>query len=379
MAAACGGTSTPGQAPAIASAPASAAAASGAAKPQGWDDLVAAANKEGAVSVYASQGSTYREMDVNTFQQAFPGIKVDAIFVSSAERLSRITLERQANKYLADVWISGTSDIVVTAKEAHLVQPLKPFLTLPEVVDESAWLDNRLWWSDASEPYVALEFEGGVVPIVFVNPKLVDPKQFTSYQDLLDPKWKGKIVATDIRNPGKGADPARFMYKNPQLGPPYLTRLFSEMQIKLSDDQRQLVDWVSTGAYPVGMFLAASEVLPAIKQGLSIAGVPADQFKEGGSIGPGAGAVAIVDKAPHPNAAKLYVNWLLSKAGQSAWQRITGGNSLRIDIPKDGLDPLQVPKPGVKYTPTGTEDYGRLQTGVIKQLIDDAVKKGGQA
>ncbi len=353
--------------------PSAGSSASG--KPSEWDALVEAAKKEGSVTVYASQGAAYRQMDVLAFENAYPGMKVDAIFVASNERISRLSLERQAGKYLADLWISGTSDTVTTVKDAGYLQPLKPQLMLPEVLDENAWLQHRLWWADGTEPFTTLQFAGVVNPILFVNPKLVDPGSFTSYWDLLDPKWKGKIVATDVRNPGKGADPTRFVYNNPALGPTFLTRLFSEMDIKLSDDQRQLTDWIAQGTYPLGVFLAASEVTVAIKQGLSIAIVPAEQFKEGASIGPGAGAVAMVDRAAHPNAAKLYVNWLLSRQGQEAWQRIVGDPSLRIDIPKTGLNPQTVPKEGVTYTATGTEDYARLQNGVIRGLIDDALKK----
>ncbi len=372
MTAACGGQAAPSAFSVGASSP---AAGSAAAKPGDWDQLLAAARKEGAVSIYASQGSNYRKMDVEAFQQAIPGITADAIFVSSAERVSRLNLERQAGRYLADVWISGTSDTVTTVKDAHLTQPLKDQLVLPEVLDPSKWFQNRLWWADSAEPFTTLEYVGDVNPVVFANPKLVDIKSLTSYMDLLDPKWKGKIASTDIRNPGKGADQARFVFKNPELGAPFLTRLFGEMNVKLSDDQTQLINWVAQGVYPIGVFLSVSEAQPAIKQGLDIAIVPAEQFREGASIGPGAGAVAIIDKAPHPNAAKVYVNWLLSKAGQTAWQRIVGDNSLRTDISKDGVEPLLVPKEGGKYAATGTEEYGRLQNSAIRGLIDDAVKR----
>lgn len=370
----CGGQAAPGN-PTSGSSAGTSSATSPAAAANSLDQLAEAARKEGNITVYASVGTTYRQMDVDAFQQAFPGMTVDAIFVSSAERMSRINLERQAGKYLADVTISGTSDLVTTLKDANILQPLKPFLALPEVTTEANWLQSKLWWSDSAEPYTTLEFEGNVNPIMFVNPKLVDPNQFKSYWDLLDPKWKGKMVSTDIRNPGKGADPARFTYKNPDLGAPFLTRLFSETNVKLSDDQTQMVNWVAQGTYPIGLFLSTTEALLGKKQGLDIVPVPPEQFKEGADLGPGAGAVAVFDKAPHPNAAKLYVNWLLSKQGQMTWQRIIGDPSLRIDIPKDGLEPSVVPKPDVKYTATGTEEYGRLQSSVMRKLIDDAVNK----
>ncbi|HLG73843.1 MAG TPA: extracellular solute-binding protein, partial [Chloroflexota bacterium] len=335
-----------------------------------------AAKAEGTVVIYGPPGTGYRQMLVTDFEQTHPGIKVDAIFVPPTERMSRVSLERQAGRYLADLWISGTTPSVTDAKDAHFTQPLKPQLMLPEVVDESLWFQHKLWWADAEEPDTVLMFVGSVLPIMYVNSKMVDPRQFSSYWDLLDPKWKGKIASTDVRNPGPGAAPARFMFKQPQLGPNFFTRLFGEMDVKLSQDQRQLVDWVSQGTYPIGLFMSQNEVDLAAKQGLPIATVPAEQFKEGATIGPANGAVAMLDRAPHPNAAKLYLNWLLSREGQIAWQRDIGDNSFRTDIPKDGVNPLVIPKVGVDYVNSGTEDFSRsFSPSTLSKPIDEGLKK----
>jgi iron(III) transport system substrate-binding protein len=221
-------------------------------------------------------------------------------------------------------------------------------------------------------------FAGSDQPVIYVNSRLADPKAFTSYQDLFDPKWKGKIAATDVRNPGPGAAPARFMFKQPDLGPPFFTRLFAEMNVKLSDDQRQLIDWVGQGTYPIGLWLSQNEVDLAVKQGLPIGTVPAEQLKEGASIGPANGAVAMLDRAPHPNAAKFYLNWLLSRDGQIAWQHDVGDNSMRIDVPKNDLNPLVVPKDGVNYLNAGGEDFSRaFSPSTLRQPIDDGLKKAG--
>src|SRR5712692_5164267 len=121
-------------------------------EPAGWDSLVEAANKEGTVVIYAQPGTTYRQAIVAAFEKSYPGIKADAVFVLPAERLSRLTLERQAGRYLADLWIGGTTDAVITLKEGGIDVPLRSQLVLPEVVDESAWFDHRLWWADSAEP-----------------------------------------------------------------------------------------------------------------------------------------------------------------------------------------------------------------------------------
>ena len=75
-------------------------------------------------------------------------------------------------------------------------------------------------------------------------------------------------------------------------------------------------------------------------QGLPVDWFKPDHLKEGTYITGGSGGVALINKAPHPNAAKVGLNWLLSREGQMAYQRLfTQGNdgpdSMRIDIPKE--------------------------------------------
>jgi iron(III) transport system substrate-binding protein len=246
-------------------------------------------------------------------------------------------------------------------------------MLLPENSKPEAWYEGKLQWADAQEPRTTLMFECYVNEIVFVNPTLADPKQFTSYKDLLDPKWKGKMAGTDIRQPGPGGVPSRYMYKYPDLGPTYLTQLFRDTDIVLSSDQRQLIDWIAQGTYPVGVFVSGTDVQVAQKQGLSVGSVPPEQFKEGGALGPAYGAVSLMNRPPHPMAAQLYVNWLLSQDGQKAWQTVTGEPSCRTDMGREGVSAANTPKQGAKYTNAGTEEYSRLTGSVLRDLITDAI------
>ena len=106
--------------------------------------------------------------------------------------------------------------------------------------------------------------------------------------------------------------------------------------------------------------------------------VPAEQFKEGAPIAPGGGAVAIMDPAQHPNAATLFVNWLLSRQGQIKWQQAQRLPSLRVDISKDGLYPFDLPKPGIKYVAGGTEEYSRITRRSMQDLISKALEKAAR-
>ena len=364
--AACGGSQAAPPSPAVSGGSAASAAGS-----QSWDELVAAAKKEGTVAVSGTNGNAYREFFVNRFQEAYPGIKVEGVFASTADRQSRLMLERQAGKYTTDIWASAGGASFFDFKKSGTMVPLPPQLVLPEVTNTANWFENHLWWVDKSEPYTYAMPTGSVIPVVYVNPNMVDPKSFTSYNDLLDPKWKGKIVSTDIRNSGAGVAPSRMVRK--AMGDGYMSQLFKS-GVKLSADQRQLVNFITEGSYPIGVFLDPGEVTIAIKQGLPIVMVSPDQFKEGAPVGPNNGGIAMVDHAPHPNAARLYVNWYLSKAGQLAWQRQAGDNSYRIDIPKDMVNPLYVPKAGGKYVNVGDEAItAEMSQASLKKLIDDAI------
>jgi iron(III) transport system substrate-binding protein len=340
-----------------------------------WDQLVEAARKEGVVNLYAGAGGNLRGALVEGFEPQYPGIKVEATVAPGNDIVNRVLTERTANKFIADVILGQTTSSVEILKPAGALAPLKPALILPEVLDTSAWLDNRLWWTDAAEPYTNLRYQGTVQVSIFYNPQLVDPRQFTSYRDLLDPKWKGKIVSSDLRRPGAGAFIARFMYKHPDLGGPFLERLYSEMDVTLGTDQRQMVDWVAQGAYPIGLFLSSVDAVAAVRQGLPLAAVPGEQIREGAPIGPGGGALTLADGAPHPNAARVFINWVLSREGQVAWQRFIAQNSLRTDIPKEGLAEFTLPKAGVKYVDAGTEEYGGPLSEVINKLVNEALDK----
>src|SRR5205823_6363267 len=115
-----------------------------------------------------------------------------------------------------------------------------------------------------------------------------------------------------------------------KLGADFITRLFGDMNVQLITDDRLSVDWLGQGKYPIGLFLSDREIRAAAAQGLPLAEIPGDQFKEGAPVGVSAGSVAMLNNAPHPNAAKAYINWLLSRDGQLVWQRGNRNPSLRL-------------------------------------------------
>jgi ABC-type Fe3+ transport system substrate-binding protein len=102
-------------------------------------------------------------------------------------------------------------------------------------------------------------------------------------------------------------------------------------------------------------------------------------MKEGDIMGGGSCCIAVLNKAPHPNAAKLFVNWVLSREGQTAWQKYTEVNSLRMDIPKFDLPADDVPQKGVNYFMLNSSKYNdRVGRREMHKIVEEALTKAGK-
>jgi len=337
---------------------------------QEWERTVTAAEQEGQVVVY----KIAHDAEWLTFQKKFPKIKVTLVQGSAAQIQQRLLAERRAGKYLADVVRTGggTSTSLYKAKA---LDPIAPALILAEVKDVSKWLDGKHQFNDIENQYVFV-YAAFPLHLLGYNQKSVDPKTLTSYWDLFDPKWKGKITLKDPREPG-GQSPLLFLFHNPQLGPDYLKKLFSVARLTLVRDDRQQTDWLAAGKFPLTLTSKATEVEEAKNQGLPVDVLDAHAFKKDGvGLEAGGTMLALVNKAPHPNAAKVLINWFLSRDGQMAIQKTgvndPGQNSLREDIPKEHLPASLQRQKGVKYVRLwGAEVWDRES---VAKFVNELVK-----
>ena len=335
-----------------------------------WERTVKAAEQEGQVVLYKISGDS----EWNAFQKRYPKIKVVLVPGNAAQIQQRILAERRAGKFLADVVRLGGGTTTVLFK-AKALDPITPAFILPEVRDATKWFEGKHHYNDVENQYV---FAYAAVPLHLLgyNQKLVDPQTLRGYWDLLEPKWKGKITIKDPREPG-GGSPLLFLYHNPQLGPEYIKKLFTVGGLTFIRDARQQLDWIASGKYPIALTPQAKEVEEAKKKGLPVDMLDAHAFKNDGvGLESGGTMVALVNKAPHPNAAKVLINWFLSREGQMTVQK-TGPdepsqNSLREDIPKEHLPALLQRQKGAKYIRLwGPEVWDR--TG-IRDLVVELTK-----
>ena len=311
-----------------------------------WDKVVAAAKKEGRVVVAESggAGAETRRLYTEGFQKQFPEIRVD-LTVSGGEGsiAPRMLTERKAGRFEWDVLTGGTTTPIEYLLPAGVLDPIRPTLILPEVTDSNKWFGGQFDFADKAGNYV-LVFGGYVKPPFAFNPKLVSKKDIDSYWDLLEPKWKGKTILHDPRRPGSGLAAVTFWYGWGEKGKEFLRRYFTEQDVKLTGNYRQQLEWLARGDYMIGIGHNNSVMQEFLSKGLPLAQFTADDIKEANYVTAAIASVSLVNRAPRPNAAKVFINWMLTKETQTAWSKVTGFWSRRMDVSYAHLDPGLIPK-----------------------------------
>lgn len=336
-----------------------------------WDKTVKAAEDEGAVVLYVT--GAFEPVFREAFQKKYPKIKVTLAAGRGPDLSQRIMSERRAEKFAVDLYIGGNISPITVFHKAKILEPVKNLLALPEVLDTAAWYESKHHYDDPENRFIFV-FEG--TPRsgeITYNTKLVSPGEIKSYWDLLAPKWKGKIVSTDPFQSGPISAAQMFYYKHPELGAEFIRRLHSDTDITIVRSNEQMLDWLSAGKYAFG--IGARSVDDAILQGLPLNQFFPGSLKEGSSVTAYNGTLSYFNRAPHPNAAKVAANWLLSREGQTAWLEYnhkTGGlyDSLREDISKDKVSAIARRVKGAKFL--------WLDPAWIYELdaIRDIIKKG---
>jgi iron(III) transport system substrate-binding protein len=336
-----------------------------------WQRAVEGAKKEGQLSLYGGQEITHPDI-IAAFNKEFPFIKVTTTAGRGGDLVARIVAERRADKYLADVMASGPNG----PRMLYLGKALGPIaraFILPEVTDTSKWYGAKHWYADPENQYIFM-YEGTINSTgLSYNTKLVNPEEVRSYEDLLRSKWKGKLLTLDPRGT---APPTQvlILYHTPSLGPDFVRRFYTETEITFFRDRRQGTNWLATGKFPLCFLCRDIEKIK--EQGLPVEVIPADSMKEGGALGGGSASnLALINRVPHPNAAKIFINWYLSRQGQMVWQNVMNkkeveaSDSMRIDIPKEDVLSDGRRMEGKKYNVMGF-----LDPEPVQKLLQEILK-----
>ncbi len=304
-----------------------------------WNHTVATAKKEGVVVISASSSELLRQV-LTTFEQDYPGIKVEYHSMAGRDFRSRVAKEREVGQYLWDLRIGGTDSSTYRWAADGTLDPVRPLLMLPEVADDKKWIGGiDSLFGDKKKQYV-LHFATYLFGGVQVDRDVVPEKDFKTAKDLLDPRWKGRIVMQDPRGGGSGNQAlAAFIMK---YGEQFARDLLSKQQPVISDNKRQMAEWLVRKRYPIAIGMGSDDTIAQFQQqglGMNIKTVSGDDAIGGDTV-------IYMSRAPHPNAAKVYVNWLLSKKTQEKLAQVAKLNSRRADVPpgnpESAVDPKRI-------------------------------------
>jgi ABC-type Fe3+ transport system substrate-binding protein len=309
-----------------------------------WETTLAAAKQEGRVVVFGPPGDAARQA-LTAFQNTYPEIQVEFFGARGADFITRLLAERRADQYLADVHVGGTGGIIGELLPAGAIDPLKPALMRPEVLDDSNWYNGFDWGFMDLEHQRVFSFASYVNWSVLVNRDVIPEGELTRLDDLLDPKHRGKISINEPRDSSAGAMHSVVIIK--QLGADAYRKLLTEQDISVHPDTRQQVETLVRGTRPIGIGVSSGPLIEFQKQGLGRNVRPLDRPEASALTGGFGGCACLINRAAHPNAARVYLDWLLSREGQTHWNRAYPANSRRLDV--EPADPATLPRAGIDY------------------------------
>jgi ABC-type Fe3+ transport system substrate-binding protein len=283
--------------------------------------------------------------------------------------------EWEAKVLKVDVFVAGSAGMVARLKPAGILQPVKPFLR-EDTLDGKNWVGGAPVWVDLEKQYVMIaDLPAGVPAIANES---VDVNAIKTWNDLLDPKWDGKIISLDPRQSGQTYAFTLFLNANKDLGPDYVRKFFKGGRVVFTNDQRQIAEWVDSGRMMLGFALREPEIRSLLSVGSKIKTLPA--LMAGGvpqtiTVGSDSAlSVANLNPLPHPNAIRVYANWIYSKAGQQAMVDATGLFSTRVDVDTSKLPDRVKQKDGVKYTNANDENLnGTEMTKAMRDNVTAAI------
>lgn len=314
-----------------------------------WENTLDAAQKEGRVTIMSNSGDTVRESLSKGFKERF-GITTEWVVSGrGAELVAKISNERKAGIYTVDIFLSGSSTMVTQLKPYGYLDQLPPSFILPEVTDTSLWYEGQHFVD--KEKYI-FPFLAYVFPPIFINTDIFKAEDLKSYKDLLKPLAKGKIILADPTTPSAAL--RWFTVVGGKIMGHDFSRELARQEITILRDERLCVDWVAKGKYAIVI-----GVRPDPVNEYRNAGAPLKLIipEEGTWLTGGPAVLSAINKPPHPNATKVFINWLLSREGQTTYSKANGVQSARLDIDTSFLDPLIVRKPGAPYFNSENEEF----------------------
>jgi iron(III) transport system substrate-binding protein len=295
---------------------------------QDWDRTVAAAKKEGEIIISAPSGRVWRDALNLEWKKSFPEIELKMTPAASREFWPRIVKEQEVGQFLWDLRVGGPDNLSYNLKKQGYIQPVRDLLVLPDVIGDEKWYGGMDGLFLDKEKKNFLGFVMHDQTIANYNRKFVSNPEGLAFTDLTDGKWKGKISMADPRG-GSPLTGASVLLK--AYGEDFVRKLYRDQEPVVSKEPRLQMQWMVSGRYPVAFGIPTAAWVE-----YEARGVPIDDFvkiKGTYSWSQGVGGIQYVKGAPHPNASKVFINWILKDEVQRPLMQAAQLNSRRIGVP----------------------------------------------
>ena len=288
-----------------------------------WERVKAAARKEGKLVIAIPPNPTLRQKIEKIMAEKF-GIQVELVLARGSLAAPRIAEEFKAGVHYFDVAILSAQQVMTTLRPLGAIQPLANLWILPEVKDPKQWWGGHIY-SDKGQKF-AYSPSAYMLDNVWYNGSAVKVDEVKSWDDLLKPKFKNKIGLFDPRIGGAGRGIWGFVWK--AKGEEYLTRLAAQNLVL--GKRRPLADQLAKGKVDITIGPTFYTFRKFVKAGLPVKPFP--RLREGSYVSVGNGGPVAMAKPANPNAAKVFVNYLLSKEGQDMYSRAHVQATRRLDV-----------------------------------------------
>ena len=257
------------------------------------EQLYEGAKQEGKFVLYSGQGKDDLEVLSARFHEQYPGVEIEHFEQVGEDSASKLTSEANAGVFTTDIIDTEQNTIYQLAQLDLLAEYTPP---------AAASFDNRL-----KKPW----FTGHriqIKPITYNTQQMSQADAPQNYDDLLNPKWNGKVCA-------EAAEVSVFADMLQQMGREQGIAYWKQLTangIRFINGQTNLVESVIAGDCSIAVAANVHSVAKSAEKGAPIAWVKTDPLYAN------YGALGVLDRAPHPYAARLWMNYVLSDAGQQS-------------------------------------------------------------
>lgn len=301
-----------------------------------WNSTLEEAQKEGKIVVYAAFGARPAADQLRKVMKDKYNIIIDWTIGRGDEISAKLFAERRAGLYLPDVHLGGSDTVINVLVPAGVFEKIEGALILPEVKDPQAWR-GELKFSIFESTRTVFRANAHSQDTIYTNTKMVKGGEIESIWDLVRLKWKGKILMEDPTVAGTAAQ--FFAHYIEVAGIDYMRQLAKQEPTILRDFSLS-ARWLAEGKYPILLGGAMDQLANLMEVGAPITFV---KVKEGEFLSGGGAYLSLIKNSPHPNAARVFINWFLSKEGQTVWSETRSSPSLRLDVPTDKIYSFRVP------------------------------------